>query len=155
MNATSPTTLQEIVADIIESMSEADKANVVNTKEEDLIQFHHGWGTGIRNYYNLWHNRELLKATGKEHPDDASMVIIKNVWQALQNSGETYLKGKIETDTLQWHEVEKCLEIKAGGRSIVIYGLDSESAKEIADAMRMSFFSSESYSIPEVTTRAR
>ena len=38
------------VADIIENMSEPDKANVVNTPEDDLIMFHHGWGTSIRNH---------------------------------------------------------------------------------------------------------
>ena len=44
----------KVVDDIIENMSEADKANVVNTPEvSDLIQFHYGWGTAIRNDYNL------------------------------------------------------------------------------------------------------
>ena len=47
------TAVAEVVADIIEKMSEADKANVVNTPEDDLIQFHYGWGTAIRNDYNL------------------------------------------------------------------------------------------------------
>ena len=37
------TAVPEGVADIIENMSEADKANVLNTPEDDLIQFHHGW----------------------------------------------------------------------------------------------------------------
>ena len=82
------TTVTEVVADIIEKMSEADKATVVKTPEEDLIQFHQGLGTAIRNDYNLWRNQALVKVTGKEHPDDASMVIIKAVWQALCDAGE-------------------------------------------------------------------
>ena len=82
------TTGAEVVADIIEKMSEAEKATVVNTPEADLIQFHHGWGTAIRKDYNLWRNQELLEATGKEHPDDASMVIIQAVWQTLCDPGE-------------------------------------------------------------------
>ena len=87
MNTTStPTKLSEIVEDIIKDMSEADKANVVNTVEEDLIQFHHGWGTAIRDHYNLGQNKALVKATGKEHPDDASMIIIRAVWQQLQDA---------------------------------------------------------------------
>lgn len=65
-------------------MSEADKANVVNTAEEDLIEFHNSWGRDIRNRYNLWQNQELVKATGTNHPNDASGVIIKSVWKALQ-----------------------------------------------------------------------
>ena len=77
------TTVAEVVADIIEDMSEADKATVVNTPENDLIQFHYGLGTAIRKDYNLWQNQALVKATGEEHPDAASNVIIQAVWQAL------------------------------------------------------------------------
>ena len=83
------TTLPEVVADIIANMSEADKANVVNTPEENLIQFHYGWGTAIRKDYNLWQNSALVKATGEEYPDAASNVIIQAVWQALCDAGET------------------------------------------------------------------
>ena len=82
------TTLPEVVADIIENMSEADKATIINTPEENLIQFYLSWGTAIRKDYNLWRNPALVKVTGEEHPDAASMVIIKAVWQALRDAGE-------------------------------------------------------------------
>ena len=39
-----PTTVTEVVEDIIANMREADKANVVNTPENNLITFHHEWG---------------------------------------------------------------------------------------------------------------
>jgi len=46
-----PITVQDTVKDILLSrMSEKDKELVRNTKGGDLIMFHHGWGTGIRNY---------------------------------------------------------------------------------------------------------
>ena len=148
-----PTTVQEIVEEIVESMSEADKANVVNTSEDDLIMFHHGSGTGIRNHY-LYRNSALVAATGKEHPDDASMVIIKAVWQALRDSDQTYQRGKIETETLQWREVEQCLEISTDtGRSLIIQGIDFNAAQEIAKALRMTIFSSASHTIPEAAPR--
>ena len=35
--------------DILSGMSEKDKELVRKTKGGDLIMFHHGWGTGIRN----------------------------------------------------------------------------------------------------------
>ena len=38
------TTVPEVVADIIENMSEAEKATVANTPKDDLTLFHHGWG---------------------------------------------------------------------------------------------------------------
>ena len=81
MKSTStPTTVKEIVEDII--------AKLVNTSEAILAIFHHRLGTYIRTHYDLWENQALVKATGKEHPDDASMVIIKAVWQALYDSAE-------------------------------------------------------------------
>ena len=76
--------IEEVVKDIIEKMPEENREVLINTAEEDLIRFLHTWGRGIRNNYNLWQNPELVRATGKEHPDDASMVIIKAVWKKLQ-----------------------------------------------------------------------
>ena len=83
------TTVAGVVADIIENMSAADKATIANTPEADLIQFYLGWGTAIRKDYNLWQNPALVTATGEEHPDAASMVIIKAVWQELRDAAET------------------------------------------------------------------
>ena len=86
MNTTTPTNLQEIVADFIEDMSESLKATFRNTAEDNLIAFHSGWGKGIRNKYNLWDDEALVKAIGADHPDGASMIIIKAVWKALRES---------------------------------------------------------------------
>jgi hypothetical protein len=82
-----PTTVAATVTDIVSALSEADKVTVRETKRSDLIKFHHGWGTGIRNHYGLWRgNKKLVEsACGKPcHPDDASMIIIEKVWEALQ-----------------------------------------------------------------------
>jgi hypothetical protein len=82
-----PTTVNEVVVDILQRMPEKDRERVRTTKKEDLIKFHHGWGTAIRNYYGLWRgNTKLIAAAcGKPcHPDDASTVIIEAVWAALQ-----------------------------------------------------------------------
>ncbi|WP_277036349.1 DUF6794 domain-containing protein [Caballeronia mineralivorans] len=83
-----PETVEATVRMIISSLPDKDRLNVKNTKKEDLIRFHHGWGTGIRNYYGLWRGNKklILSACGKPcHPDDASMVIIEAVWEELQN----------------------------------------------------------------------
>ena len=79
-----PTKLTEIVEDILKDMSESLKVTFRNTDEDNLIAFHPGWGKGIRNKYDLWHDKALVKALGAEHPDDASMIIIKAVWKALR-----------------------------------------------------------------------
>ena len=143
--------LETIVTDIIENMSEADKANVVETSEEDLIYFHHGWGNGIRNSYNLWHDKKLLKELGKDNADDASMVIIKAVWEALRESEETFIKGKFDTDVLRYETNNRTLEISAGeGRSLVISDIDYEFAEELAKSLRLGIYAVTSYTREDV-----
>ncbi len=86
-----PTTVKATVADILKGMPEESVRIVKSTAKDDLIKFHHGWGTGIRNHYGLWRgNKELLRdACGGDacHPDDASMVIIEAVWEELRARG--------------------------------------------------------------------
>lgn len=83
-----PVTVDAAVVDIVAGLKEEDKETLRNTKREELIRYHHGWGTGIRNHYGLWRgNEELIKSACDGnlcHPDDASMVIIEKVWETLQ-----------------------------------------------------------------------
>lgn len=82
-----PVTVAAAVTDIVSALSDANKVTLRETRRSDLIKFHHGWGTGIRNHYGLWRgNTKLLEsACGKPcHPDDASMIIIEKVWESLQ-----------------------------------------------------------------------
>jgi DNA-directed RNA polymerase subunit RPC12/RpoP len=83
-----PATIEGAVENILSSMSEEDRKIVESTPEEALDQFHHGWGTGIRNSFGLWsgRNRELLSACGCWDPDTASSVIIKAVWNRLRGN---------------------------------------------------------------------
>ncbi len=81
-------TKDEVVKDIFENMSIADKARVKHTPKDELTLECRGWAMGLRNYYLMWHNDALVKDTGKEHPEDASMVIIEEVWEMLQKSEE-------------------------------------------------------------------
>ncbi len=83
--ATWPRSVDEAATRIIASLSEEDKKTVRETPRDELIMFHMGWGMGIRNSTGLWRgNEELLKDTGVEHPDGASMVIIEAIWERLQ-----------------------------------------------------------------------
>jgi hypothetical protein len=80
-----PRTVNEAVTQILSGMNKADRELVRSTKQEDLILYHHGWGTGIRNDLGLWQGNEALMADcHADHPDGASMVIIEAVWQRLQ-----------------------------------------------------------------------
>lgn len=83
--AACPCTIEQAVTSILATMSVEDKQKVRATKKDDLIQYHHGWGTAIRNGLGLWRgNGELLADCKAGHPDDASMVIIEAVWERLQ-----------------------------------------------------------------------
>jgi hypothetical protein len=80
-----PKTVDQAVTRLIEGMDDEEKKMIRDTKKEDLIQFHHGWGTGIRNEFGLWKgNTNLLADCHADHPDDASMVIVRAVWERLQ-----------------------------------------------------------------------
>ena len=78
-------TLAGVVSDILENRTPERRAEIANTLEADLIQFYSSWGRDIRNRYNLWQDSAVLHDIGETHPDDASGVIIRKVWQQLQN----------------------------------------------------------------------
>ena len=112
-----PTTVQGTVKDILSRMSEKDKELVRNTKGGDLIMFHHGWGTGIRNYYGLWRgNKKLIESAcgGSCQPDDASMIIIRAVWGELKSksigSSSNNSEKCVATDKISARDVLRCLQ---------------------------------------------
>jgi hypothetical protein len=85
-------TYEGVVADIVTKLDDESKALLRKTEKEDLIRFHHGFGTGIRNHYKFWTNEELVKSCGKQrgregwfHPDDASMIVIEGVWVVVNS----------------------------------------------------------------------
>ena len=77
-------TKAEVVEDILKTLDPEDTARIKDTPEDELILFHRGWGTHLRNYYQLWHNKKLLQDIGEAHADDASGVVIREVWQRLR-----------------------------------------------------------------------
>jgi len=80
-----PPSLAEAVDWNLRHMAAADLAEVKKTPRRDLIKFHHGWGTWIRNNFGLWRgNRRLIDACGGVHPDDCSMKVIEATWERLQ-----------------------------------------------------------------------
>ena len=94
-----PQTLERAVDRIISNLNEDDKLTVKSTPFNDLIQYHHGLGTGIRNSFGLWgRNKELtVSICGSEecHPDDAAMEIIYGVWNKL-NGNDIRYKPNVE-----------------------------------------------------------
>jgi len=82
-----PRTVETAAEYVLGNLNAESKANIRATPREDLILFHHGWGTGLRNELGLWRgNDALLKSCGGEasDPDACSMQIIERVWERLQ-----------------------------------------------------------------------
>ena len=84
-----PATVDEAARQIAAALDHESRDRVRATKKDQLIQYHHGWGTGIRNSLGLWRgNDRLLESCGdgkSVHPDSCSMVIIEAVWALLQS----------------------------------------------------------------------
>ncbi|MCP4368297.1 MAG: hypothetical protein GY797_09355 [Deltaproteobacteria bacterium] len=81
-------TLKEVLDTILSEMGLPDRQFIKNTKEKDLIMFHHSIGRQIRNQFLLWDgNIKLAEDMGLEkgtHADEVSQKIIEALWKRLQ-----------------------------------------------------------------------
>lgn len=81
-----PVNIEAAVRVLQTMISESEQAKIAAMPEEELIALHFGLGQWIRNNFGLWQgNPRLLMATGEQHPDDASSVIIRAFWQRLRD----------------------------------------------------------------------
>jgi hypothetical protein len=81
-----PRTLTAAVDQILNRIGDKSKAVLRGTAEDELIRLHMTWGMAIRNEFGLWRgNVHLLESCGEAHPDGATSVIIRAVWQRLQS----------------------------------------------------------------------
>jgi hypothetical protein len=84
-----PHTIAEAVAVILLDLKEESRARLKAMPRDAVSDYHHGWGTSIRNRLGLWRgNEELLLSCKAGEPDDASMVIMEAVWDALHAEGD-------------------------------------------------------------------
>jgi hypothetical protein len=83
-----PRSVTQVVDRIVKGISPDFRRILLKTKREDLVQFQHGWGTGIRNSLCLLagNNDQLIRSACDGelcHPEDASMIIMEAVWDRL------------------------------------------------------------------------
>jgi hypothetical protein len=84
MLSTWPSSLDDAVKICILTMTAQEKSELKNNSEQNLIMSHFGWAVNMRNEFGMWRgNDELIKSCHVENPDDASIVIVKEVWRAL------------------------------------------------------------------------
>ncbi len=95
-------TLQQIINDVFNKLTDEDKQNLSTLNKDDMIKFHHGVGTFIRNEYKLWDRNNPLTSlwfidneSGNEqyikdgvdyhpcHPDEVSSEILIGIWKKI------------------------------------------------------------------------
>lgn len=86
-----PATIEEAVNRLLSDLSIESKQQIKESNKDELINFHFGLGMTIRNQFKLWEeNSDLLndckKISGGQFVmvDDASEIIIKALWERLQ-----------------------------------------------------------------------
>jgi hypothetical protein len=90
--AIQPKTIDEAVDKLLSELSFKDKTKIANMSESDLIKFHLSYGVYIRNEFRLWGNDSLMEfcksyaGVATINPEQASYVIIKELWERLQNA---------------------------------------------------------------------
>mgnify|MGYP000025301114 FL=1 len=84
--------IDDVVDRLISELSFKDKTKIANMSESDLVKLNMSWGIYIRNEFRLEGNDPLLKSlisyadVNTMTPEQASYIIIKELWEKLQNS---------------------------------------------------------------------
>ena len=84
--------IDDVVDRLILELSFRDKTKIANMSEVDLVKLNMSWGIYIRKEFRLEGNDPLLNSlksyTGVNimTPEQASYIIIKELWEKLQNS---------------------------------------------------------------------
>lgn len=79
-----PETIDEAVDRLTMILDGEQKIAIAVMQKEDLINLHFGLGMAIRNAFGLHEpGSKLLASCGVVHPDDASGVIIRQLWNKL------------------------------------------------------------------------
>lgn len=81
--------VDDLISNWLPKVSEYERDQFVGCAKDDLIQFHHGLGTDIRNAYGLWGlswEPDIIDGAdhSDNHPDAVSMKVITKVWERLQ-----------------------------------------------------------------------
>jgi len=77
---------------------------MANGSEDEMVRYHHGLGTGLRNSWGLWTKSRLyvyFYDLGLRHPDDMSGVILKSFWRRL-NDQPLDVEGQILRYQAYW-----------------------------------------------------
>ncbi len=89
-----PKDLGECFIELDKLLKEVDKTEMQSlSNRDDMIRYHHGLGTWIRNNWGLWGGSRLQKYftdKGIMHPDDMSSVVLSHYHDWLNGKKETW-----------------------------------------------------------------
>ena len=92
-NKNLPQTVEKAVDRLLPDMSLNNEIRLATMKEDDLSDLHFSLGNYIRNSFGLWTGNEALLESCRMvsgnlnlHVDDASMVIITELWKKIKTS---------------------------------------------------------------------
>lgn len=84
-NIQPPSTLNEAIDRLMRVLEDEQKIMLATMSSEDLISLHFSLGTAIRNAFGLHKpGNALLTDCGVSHPDDATDLIIRKLWEKFQ-----------------------------------------------------------------------
>ena len=74
----------------IESAPEELQSEFRRCAKKNLIRYHHGLGTEIRNEFKLWEKKwepEIINGidVSDDHPDSISMRVIEEAWRKINS----------------------------------------------------------------------
>lgn len=103
-----PVTVDEVMKALSEVLTSKEQAELVASKKDKLIWYHHGLGRWMRNNWDLWQGGPLLehmKSLGFQHPDDMSQSLIEEYW-ARQNNLPSTMQEDIKKYAEYWEKTK-------------------------------------------------
>jgi len=103
-----PTDLEDCFAELHRMLSPEEVEKMQSGTERDMIRYHHGFGTWLRNNWGLWGGSRLAKwfnAQGVNHADDMSTIILMSFWRHL-NDQPIELDGQVAFYQKWWKSIK-------------------------------------------------
>ena len=83
-----PTDLEDCFKELKKMLPAELVSKMKSGTEKNMIKYHFGLGTWMRNNWGLWSGsrlRDYFKKLGLSHPDDMSSVVLNSFWRHLNN----------------------------------------------------------------------
>jgi hypothetical protein len=81
-----PENLEDALKELDNMLPSAAKEDIKIIKKSEMNNYHHGFGTYLRNSWGLWKGERLAKffnSIGINHPDDMSGKVLDSYWDKL------------------------------------------------------------------------